>query len=139
MGMVSGVYRAFTLGKGVSCVEDWSGFLDGGLLLRVLPVFSTTFLAAWASSMLMYLAARSKRASNLEAGFMAKDLKKSPSKSPWENALAFTSWVAKGTSNAATLNVLLLSNNKETELHLLQFSTASKLVQEEGSKFLSLL
>ncbi|KAL0402732.1 UNVERIFIED_CONTAM: hypothetical protein Slati_4303100 [Sesamum latifolium] len=42
----------------------------------------------------MYFAARAKRASNLETGFLARDLKKLPSKSPWEKALAFTSCVA---------------------------------------------
>ncbi|KAL0433815.1 UNVERIFIED_CONTAM: hypothetical protein Slati_2715800 [Sesamum latifolium] len=53
----------------------------------------------------MYFAARAKRASNLETGFLARDLKKSTSKSPWEKALAFTSCVAVGTSSAAVLNL----------------------------------
>ncbi|KAL0355870.1 UNVERIFIED_CONTAM: hypothetical protein Sradi_4033900 [Sesamum radiatum] len=42
----------------------------------------------------MYFAALARRASNLEISFLARDLKKSPSKSPWEKALAFTSCVA---------------------------------------------
>ncbi|KAL0433288.1 UNVERIFIED_CONTAM: hypothetical protein Slati_2663100 [Sesamum latifolium] len=74
----------------------------------------------------MYFAVRAKRASNLETGFLARDLKKSPSKSPWEKALAFTSWVAAGTSNAAALNLYRYSFNgsssfwrgKKTELRL---------------------
>ncbi|KAL0440510.1 UNVERIFIED_CONTAM: hypothetical protein Slati_2534000 [Sesamum latifolium] len=59
----------------------------------------------------MYFAARAKRASNLETGFLGKDLKKSPSKSPWEKALAFTSCVAAGTSSAAILNLCKYSFN----------------------------
>ncbi|KAL0405724.1 UNVERIFIED_CONTAM: hypothetical protein Slati_3886300 [Sesamum latifolium] len=41
----------------------------------------------------------------MEAGFLARDLKKSPSESPCEKELAFTSWVAEGTSSAAALNL----------------------------------
>ncbi|KAL0356461.1 UNVERIFIED_CONTAM: hypothetical protein Sradi_4093000 [Sesamum radiatum] len=63
-----------------------------------------SFLAAWASSILMYFTARARTASNLETRFLARDLKKSPSRSPCEKALAFTSCVAEGTSNAAPLN-----------------------------------
>ncbi|KAL0453030.1 UNVERIFIED_CONTAM: hypothetical protein Slati_1281100 [Sesamum latifolium] len=51
--------------------------------------------------MLMYLAARARRMSNLVAGFLANDLKKSPSVNPCAKALALTSWVAEGTSKAA--------------------------------------
>ncbi|KAL0449657.1 UNVERIFIED_CONTAM: hypothetical protein Slati_1522100 [Sesamum latifolium] len=53
----------------------------------------------------MYFAARARSASNLEAGFLARDLKKSPSERPCEEALAFTSCVAEGTSSAAALNL----------------------------------
>ncbi|KAL0458795.1 UNVERIFIED_CONTAM: hypothetical protein Slati_0506700 [Sesamum latifolium] len=57
--------------------------------------------------MLMYLVARANRASNLETGFLARDLKKSPSRSPCEKVLAFTSCIAEGTSRAATsVNIL---------------------------------
>ncbi|KAL0303106.1 UNVERIFIED_CONTAM: hypothetical protein Sradi_6178700 [Sesamum radiatum] len=55
--------------------------------------------------MLMYFAARARSALNLETGFLARNLKKSPSKSPCEKALAFTSCVAEGTSNVAALNL----------------------------------
>ncbi|KAL0394638.1 UNVERIFIED_CONTAM: hypothetical protein Slati_4430000 [Sesamum latifolium] len=55
--------------------------------------------------MLMYFATRARSASNLKAGFLARDLKKSPSESPCEKALAFTSCVAEGTSSAAALNL----------------------------------
>ncbi|KAL2251550.1 UNVERIFIED_CONTAM: hypothetical protein Sindi_2277300 [Sesamum indicum] len=62
------------------------------------------FLAAWASSMLIYLAPRAKRASNFETEFLARDLKSS-SKIPCEKALAFTSCVAEVTSKAAVMNL----------------------------------
>ncbi|KAL0407858.1 UNVERIFIED_CONTAM: hypothetical protein Sradi_1720200 [Sesamum radiatum] len=55
--------------------------------------------------MLMYFAAQAMSASNLEAGLLAKDLKKSPSESPCEKALAFTSCVTEGTSTTAALNL----------------------------------
>ncbi|KAL0453766.1 UNVERIFIED_CONTAM: hypothetical protein Slati_1354700 [Sesamum latifolium] len=55
--------------------------------------------------MLMYLDARARRTSNLVAGFLASNLKKSPSISPCAKALALTSWVAEGTSKAAVLNL----------------------------------
>ncbi|KAL0404386.1 UNVERIFIED_CONTAM: hypothetical protein Sradi_2079400 [Sesamum radiatum] len=38
-------------------------------------------------------------------GFLARDLKKSLSWRPWEKALAFTSWVAEGTSSTTVLNL----------------------------------
>ncbi|KAL0303212.1 UNVERIFIED_CONTAM: Transposon Ty3-I Gag-Pol polyprotein [Sesamum radiatum] len=57
-----------------------------------------------ASSILRYLAARAKRTSNLVVGFLANDLKKSPSVNPCAKALALTSSVAEGTSKAAVLN-----------------------------------
>ncbi|KAL0301913.1 UNVERIFIED_CONTAM: hypothetical protein Sradi_6468100 [Sesamum radiatum] len=53
--------------------------------------------------MLMYLAARARRASNLVAGFLARDLKKSPSSNPCAKALALTFWVVVGTSKAVVL------------------------------------
>ncbi|KAL0463087.1 UNVERIFIED_CONTAM: hypothetical protein Slati_0196300 [Sesamum latifolium] len=55
--------------------------------------------------MLMYLVARARRTSNLVAGFLANDLKKSPSINPCAKALALTSWVAEGISKAAVLNL----------------------------------
>ncbi|KAL0400186.1 UNVERIFIED_CONTAM: hypothetical protein Sradi_2361900 [Sesamum radiatum] len=65
--------------------------------------------------MLMYFAALARRASNLATGFLARDLKKSPSKSPCEKALAFTSCVAAGTSSATALNrcsTIILGNGR---------------------------
>ncbi|KAL0301542.1 UNVERIFIED_CONTAM: hypothetical protein Sradi_6431000 [Sesamum radiatum] len=44
-----------------------------------------------------------RRASNLVAGFLARDLKKPPSSHPCAKALALTSWVAVGTSKATML------------------------------------
>ncbi|KAL0433685.1 UNVERIFIED_CONTAM: hypothetical protein Slati_2702800 [Sesamum latifolium] len=113
MGTVRGVYTAFTLWKvDFLSLRSTRGFLEGVsslISLRFSPLVS--FLAACASSMLMYFAALARRASNLATGFLARDLKKSPSKSPCEKALAFTSCVAAGTSNAAALNLCKYSFN----------------------------
>ncbi|KAL0393339.1 UNVERIFIED_CONTAM: hypothetical protein Sradi_2556700 [Sesamum radiatum] len=53
--------------------------------------------------MLIYLAAWARRASNLVAGFLARDLKKSPSSNSCAKELALTSWVVDGTSKAVVL------------------------------------
>ncbi|KAL0301785.1 UNVERIFIED_CONTAM: hypothetical protein Sradi_6455300 [Sesamum radiatum] len=56
----------------------------------------------------MLIYARARRASNLVAGFLARDLKKSSSNNSCAKALALTSWVADGTSKAAmSLEALL--------------------------------
>ncbi|KAK4411616.1 cytochrome [Sesamum angolense] len=62
-----------------------------------------SLLDVWASSKLIYLAAWARRASNLVVGFLARDLKKSPSSNHCEKALSLTSWVAIGTSKATVL------------------------------------
>ncbi|KAL0349879.1 UNVERIFIED_CONTAM: hypothetical protein Sradi_4137100 [Sesamum radiatum] len=54
----------------------------------------------------------------METGFLAKDLKKSPSRSRWEKALALTSWVVEGTSNAAALNLYKYSFKGSLSLYL---------------------
>ncbi|KAL0345713.1 UNVERIFIED_CONTAM: hypothetical protein Sradi_4402600 [Sesamum radiatum] len=76
-------------------------FLAGGFLLRLLSLFYATFFFGCLSILHINVFA----ASNLETCFLARDLKKSPSKSPGEKALAFTSCVADDTSNAAPLNL----------------------------------
>ncbi|KAL0457683.1 UNVERIFIED_CONTAM: hypothetical protein Slati_0395500 [Sesamum latifolium] len=82
------------------------GFLEGpSSLFSFLFSHCPSLLDAWASFMLIYSAARTKRASNLVAGFLARDLKKSPSNKPCAKALALTSWVVEGTSKAALLNL----------------------------------
>ncbi|KAL0434765.1 UNVERIFIED_CONTAM: hypothetical protein Sradi_0184400 [Sesamum radiatum] len=106
-GNSQGVYTIFTLCH--------AGFLSLKSIIDFLEGFSSLFsfrfsprpslLDAWASSMLMYLAAQTRRTSNLVVGFLASDLKKSPSISPCEKALVLTSWVAEGTSKAAVLNL----------------------------------
>ncbi|KAL0319706.1 UNVERIFIED_CONTAM: hypothetical protein Sradi_5232100 [Sesamum radiatum] len=107
MGTVKGVYTVFTLcHAGFLSLKSLLGFLE-----RPSSFFFFLFsprpslLDAWASSILMYLATCAKRASNFVAGFLAKDLKKSPSNSPCGKTLALTSWVAEGTSKAAVLNL----------------------------------
>ncbi|KAL0308929.1 UNVERIFIED_CONTAM: hypothetical protein Sradi_5835200 [Sesamum radiatum] len=100
-----GVYTVLTLyHAGVLYLKSVFGFLEGPSSLFSF-IFSRcpSLLDAWASSMLIYLAARAMRASNLVAGFLAKDLKKSPSNNPCTKALALTSWVAVGTSRAPAL------------------------------------
>ncbi|KAL0406211.1 UNVERIFIED_CONTAM: hypothetical protein Slati_3935000 [Sesamum latifolium] len=86
--------------------------------------------------MLMYFAARARRASNLETGFLAKDLKKSQSKSPCEGTSVHL--LGGGghlqDSSIESLQVLLqgliviLSYGKETNFSLLEFSTTGELV-----------
>ncbi|KAL2236671.1 UNVERIFIED_CONTAM: hypothetical protein Sindi_0858800, partial [Sesamum indicum] len=85
--------------------------------------------SSWASSKLMYLAARAKRASNFKTGFLARDLKKSPYKRPREKALVFTSCVAETV-------IVLLVYNEETDLRLPELLAASELVRENGFELL---
>ncbi|KAL0463073.1 UNVERIFIED_CONTAM: hypothetical protein Slati_0194900 [Sesamum latifolium] len=93
MGTVNGVYTAFTLGKGgFLSRKSVRGFFEGASSFSSFLFFPTTFFLV-------------RRVSNLETDFLARDLKKSPSKSPCEKALAFTSWVAEGTSNVTVLNL----------------------------------
>ncbi|KAL0458417.1 UNVERIFIED_CONTAM: hypothetical protein Slati_0468900 [Sesamum latifolium] len=102
-----GVYTIFTLGHaGFLYLKSVFGFLEGhSSFFSFFFSLRPSLLDAWASSILIYLAARGKRTSNLVAGFLAKDLKKSPSSNPCAKALALTSWVADGTSKVAVLNI----------------------------------
>ncbi|KAL0349437.1 UNVERIFIED_CONTAM: hypothetical protein Sangu_1171500 [Sesamum angustifolium] len=105
MGMVRGVYTVFTLYyAGLLSLKSIIGFLEGlSSLFSFLFSPRPSLLDAWASSMLIYLVTQARRASNLVVGFLARDLKKSPSNNPCEKALALTSWVAVGTSKATML------------------------------------
>ncbi|KAL0427656.1 UNVERIFIED_CONTAM: hypothetical protein Slati_2940400 [Sesamum latifolium] len=107
MGTFSRVDMAFTLWKdGFLSQKSDRGFLEGvSSFISLLFSLRPSHLETQAFSMLMYFAALARRASNVEAGFLAKDIKKSPSKSPWEKALALTSYIAEGTSRAAMLNL----------------------------------
>ncbi|KAL0458621.1 UNVERIFIED_CONTAM: hypothetical protein Slati_0489300 [Sesamum latifolium] len=107
MGTVRGVYTIFTLCyAGFLSLKSIFGFLEG---FSSLPSFlfspRPSLLDTWASSILMYLAALTRRTSNLVAGFLANDLRKSPSINLCAKALALTSWVAEGTSKVAVLNL----------------------------------
>ncbi|KAL0402096.1 UNVERIFIED_CONTAM: hypothetical protein Slati_4239500 [Sesamum latifolium] len=83
-----------------------TGFLGGDLLLGFLSFFSATFFLGCLSNLhINVLCSTVQEASNLETGFLTRDLKKSPSKSPCEKVLAFTSCMAEGTSSAAALNL----------------------------------
>ncbi|KAL0301575.1 UNVERIFIED_CONTAM: hypothetical protein Sradi_6434300 [Sesamum radiatum] len=104
-GMVRGVYTLFTFcHAGLLSLKFVLGLSEGPASL-----FSSLFsphpsrLDDWASSMLIYLVARARRASNLAADFLARDLKKSSSSNPCAKVLALTSWVAVGTSKVAVL------------------------------------
>ncbi|KAL0313618.1 UNVERIFIED_CONTAM: hypothetical protein Sradi_5761100 [Sesamum radiatum] len=81
MGTIRGVYTVFTLfHTGFLSLKSVFDFLEGpSSLFSFLFSSRPSLLDVWASSMLIYLAARAKRASNLVAGFLARDLKKSPS------------------------------------------------------------
>ncbi|KAL0367817.1 UNVERIFIED_CONTAM: hypothetical protein Sradi_3671800 [Sesamum radiatum] len=65
------------------------GFLeDPSSLVSFIFALPPSALEACASSILMYFAALAKMPSNLGAGFLAIDLKKSQSDNPYEKALA---------------------------------------------------
>ncbi|KAL2228077.1 UNVERIFIED_CONTAM: hypothetical protein Sindi_1787400 [Sesamum indicum] len=87
------------------------GFLKGAPS-RASFLFSPrlSFLKFGRPPCLIYLVARARKASNFEIKFLARDLKKSQSRSPCEKALA--------------------------ELHLLKLPTTSKLVQEKRPEIL---
>ncbi|KAL0308897.1 UNVERIFIED_CONTAM: hypothetical protein Sradi_5832000 [Sesamum radiatum] len=105
MGMAREVYTVFTLcHTGFLSLKSIFSFLKGPSSLFFF-LFSPrpALLDVWASSLLIYLAARARRASNFVAGFLAKDFKKSLSSNPCAKALALTSWAADETSKAAVL------------------------------------
>ncbi|KAL2226246.1 UNVERIFIED_CONTAM: hypothetical protein Sindi_1983300 [Sesamum indicum] len=82
---------------------------------------------------LMYLAARAKRASNFETGFLARNLKKSRprdlARRRWPLLLAWRRVLPQRL-------VIPLSQCEEAELRFLKFPAVSKLVQEQGPEFL---